>query len=246
MFKSYWFLILSTALISCGKPEDRTCFKGSGDQVTEERSPGYFHSIEIYDLIDIKLIQDSTDHVVLRCGENILGHVSTEVENGVLTIRDENKCNWLRSLPVDIEIDVHFTEMRHVRNEGSGTLTCAGQIQADVFAFHSWHTVSKNYLNVAADELYVQLHAGGSYVEVQGSARMSFYYNSGRGKLRAEGLLSENIWADNKSEGDIKCSIDGGTLWYILDGKGSIFYNGQPSEIIEVSRLGDGELIPLD
>lgn len=214
--------------------------------MTEERSLGSFHSIDIYDLIDITLIQDSTDHVVVRCGENIIGLVSTEVENGVLTIRDENKCNWLRSLPVDIEVDVHFTEMRNIRNEGSGTLTCAGRIQEDVFEFHSWHTVSKNYLNVAAEEVTVQLHAGGSYVEVQGAAQMAYYYNSGRGKLRAAGLLSTNIWADNKSEGDIICSIDGGTLWYMLDGKGSTSYYGEPSEVIEVSQLGDGELIPLD
>ncbi len=214
--------------------------------MTEERALGYFHSLSIYDYIDIRLIQDSTDHVVVRCGENIQRHVTTEVENGVLTIRDENRCNWLRSLPVNIEVDVHFTEMRHVRNEGSGTLTCVNQIIEDEFEFHNWRTVSKNYLDVSAEVLTVQLHGGGALVEVQGLADMTFYYNLGRGKLYAEELISDNIWADNKSEGEIRCTINGGTLWYMLDGQGSTYYAGEASEIIEVSRLGEGDLVPID
>lgn len=246
MFRSLLLIALYMALVSCAKPEDRTCFKGSGDDVSQERSPGYFHSLSIYDFIDIRLIQDSTDHVVVRCGENLQGNVTTEVENGVLTIRDENKCNWLRSLPISIEVDVHFTEMRNVRNEGSGKLSCVGRIIEDEFEFHNWRTVSENYLDVSADVLTVQLHGGGALVEVQGTADMTFYYNLGRGKLLAEELISNNIWADNKSEGEIRCSINGGTLWYMLDGQGSTYYAGEASEIIEVSRLGEGDLVPLD
>ncbi len=246
MFKSTFLIVLGLMLLSCAKPDERSCFKGSGDRVSEERSPGYFHSISVFDLINIRMIQDSTDRVVVRGGENILGLVTTEIENGVLTIRDENKCNWLRSLPVNIEVDVHFTEMRNIRNEGSGTLTCEGRIEEDFFEFHSWRTISKNYLNVSAEEVIVQLHAGGSYVEVQGTADMSLYYNSGRGKLKAEGLVSHSIWADNKSEGEIRCTIDGGVLWYMLDGQGSTYYAGEASQFIEVSRLGEGDLIPID
>lgn len=246
MYRSLLVLTLFGLLISCAKPEDRTCFKGTGEQVSEERSLGYFHSLSVWDLMDIRLIQDSTDHVVVRCGENILGHVTTEVENGVLTIRDENKCNWLRTLPVNIEVDVHFTEMRHVRNEGSGTLTTVGQIIEDEFEFHNWRTVSENYINVSAEVLTVQLHGGGAIVEVQGDAEMTFYYNLGRGKLLAEELISTNIWADNKSEGEIRCSIAGGTFWYMLDGQGSTYYAGEAQEFIEVSRLGEGDLVPLD
>jgi hypothetical protein len=59
-------------------------------------------------------------------------------------------------------------------------------------------------------------------------------------------LISNSVWADNQADGQIRLNVTGGPLWYILDGYGDTFYRGSPSEMIEVSRIGQGELIELD
>lgn len=242
------FFIFSVliALQSCKKPEERKCFKGTGSAISESRDLGDFDAVMLYDLIDYNLIQDSLDKVVVHCGENLIGLVESRVENGTLIIEDKNRCKWLRSLPVKIKVDIHFSHLRTVHNESSGTLRSIGQIQEPFFMFQNHNTAGKNYLNIMSDELYLQLQSGSPLLEVTGQSAMTFFWNSGGGKLHAEGLTTYSAWVDNKEEGEIRVAMGGGPLWYIIDGFGDIYYRGATSNVIEESHLGSGELIYLD
>lgn len=246
MSRTFYIVLLLLLTFSCKKAEDRPCLKGSGDSISETRNLPAFTSIMLYDFIDYDLIQDSTDMVVVHCGENLMNFVETEVNNGVLSVRDENSCHWLRDLPVKIKVDIHFTELESIRNESAGTLRTIGQIQQDVFLFDNYHSAGKNYLNIQAEEATIRLSAGGPYCEVVGQTGHVNLRNSGGGKLYAEELTATSVWADNQADGHIRLNINDGPLWYILDGYGDIYYRGTASEMIEVSRIGQGELIELD
>ena len=246
MRRTFYLLPLLLLLLGCQKADERACFKGTGDATTETRSIEDFHSVILFDFIDYNLIQDSTDKVVVHCGENLLNFIETEVENGVLRVRDENSCHWLRSLPVKITVDIHFTELQSIRNESAGTLRTVGFVEQEVFVFDNYHSAGKNYLKVIADEATIRINAGGPYVEVEGETRHVNLRNSGLAKLHAENLISESVWCDNKHDGYIRTTVNGGLFWYMLDGYGDIFYRGEAEKMIEVSRLGTGELIELD
>ncbi|NNC82229.1 MAG: hypothetical protein HKN79_01520 [Flavobacteriales bacterium] len=246
MARTFYLLGLLLLLSTCKKADDRPCIKGSGDAITETRHPGAFHSLMLYDDIDYDLIQDSTDKVVIECGENLVNFVSTEIDNGVLSIRDENSCHWLRSLPVKIKVRVHFTQLASIRNEGSGILRTVGAMEQEVIVFDNYHSASENYLEIKAQEATIRINAGGPVIEVKGESHHVNLRNSGIGKLHAEELVSHSVWADNQGHGTIRTTVDGGLFWYLLDGYGDIYYRGEVEEYIEVSRTGEGELILME
>lgn len=239
-------LILLLILGACKKSSDRPCFKGTGDMISEIRDLGNFNSLQLYDFIDYDLIQDSSNKVVVHCGENLSSFVTTELENGVLTIKDDNSCHWLRSLPVKIKVDVHFTHLSNIRSESAGTIQTLGPITQENIVFDNYHSAATIYLQIDAEEATIRLSAGGPLCEVEGEADHVFLRNSGSGKLIADELITNSAWVDNKDNGEIRTSVNGGPLWYLIDGHGDIYYRGEASEMLEVSRLGEGELIPLD
>ncbi len=220
--------------------------KGTGESISEIREFSEFNSLMLYDLIDYTLIQDSTNKVVIHCGENLMNFVKTELDNGVLSIKDENSCRWLRSLPVKISVDIHYTELPYIQNQSSGTLRTQGALRQDVFEFKNIDSASKNYLEIEGQEVYLKLQSGSPLLEVTGYSDITYFWNSGGGKLHAEEFLSYAAWADNKAQGEIRCAVNGGPLWYLIDGYGNTYYRGETLEIIEVSRTGTGELIALD
>ena len=101
-------------------------------------------------------------------------------------------------------------------------------------------------MDINATEATIRLSAGGPLCEVSGEVEHVFLRNSGGGKLIADQLMTHSAWVDNKDIGEIRTSVNGGPFWYLLDGHGDIYFRGEASELLEVSRLGTGELIPLD
>jgi len=238
-------VLLLISFAGCKKAEDRRCLKGVGDVSEEIRNFSSFHRLYLYDYLQYRLIQDSTNKVVIRAGENLLNHVVTDWDNGNLTIRDENKCIWLRQLPVDIEVDVHFTDITHVHNESSGHLEGVGLIKGQDVLYENWNTASTSSLDMEAQILRIKAHAGAPIIEVSGQCDMVYYYNSGIGKLLCEDLVSQSAWTNVRGAGEVRMNIDGGTFWYLLDSYGDIYYRGDTDDFREVSRLGAGQLIHL-
>jgi hypothetical protein len=246
MWRTAYLTLLLLLFCACQKSENRSCVKGRGESATESRDLALFDKVAIYDYIDYIFIQDSTDRVVIRTGENLMNRISTEVKDGRLTIRDDNKCHWLRKLPVEIEVVVHFTGLKEFYSASSGDVTAALTWLDETIDVDIADAAGNYDLTLESQVSSVQIHGGFPVVNVTGSADMVFYYNNSTGRLLAEPMQSVAAWVDNKSSGEIRCTVEGGTLWYMLDGSGNTYYRGIPSNLEEVSKLGTGELIYLD
>jgi hypothetical protein len=199
--------------------------------------------VRLFDYIDYNFIQDSTDKVVLRAGENLLSHISTEFDQGVLSISNENKCNWLRALPVSIEVDIHFKELDLVYNESSGTSRSMGVWRQDSFTWQNWHTASKTYLNIEADQGLISTNAGGSLIELAGSVDYVDLYLSGVCQIKAKNLIANSAFAHNVGSGDIELTVIGGALYWNIESHGNIIYHGSPNQVVGFGQTGNGSLI---
>lgn len=239
-------LIIGLLLSACKDPQERKCLKGSGEHTQVIRQLEPFNELHLHDQIDYTLIQDSLDQVVIRCGENLIELVSTDVSQGKLKIIDENSCHWLRALPIKIEVDVHYSSLNHIISFSSGEIRTLGPARGEQVDFDIIDNAGTYNLAIEATRSSVQVHAGGPHVTVTGHSQHMDYYNNSVGIIDAEGFTSTSAWVDNKSDGEIYCTLGTGILWYMLDGLGNTYYRGEPDVIEEVSRLGSGQLIKLD
>src|SRR3972149_5567093 len=94
---NFWLVIGMFPLASACKKDKPDCFKSTGDLVREQREVGDFSSMEVYNNVNVVISQDTLNQVIIEAGENLLEEITTEINGATLVIRNNNKCNWVRS-----------------------------------------------------------------------------------------------------------------------------------------------------
>ena len=244
MLRNFIFIALLFSTFSCKKAEDRACAKSVGDYVTEERSLAPFSALQLFDGIHYQLVQDSLSKVVIHCGENLINFIETDVENETLTITDQNKCVWLRELPVDIRVEIHYSTLDYVYNESHGLTETIGTHVGEELTWENWHVSGKTKLTTELEECTLRISAGASELDIDGAVQSLWATQSGQGRILAQKVTPTYCWADNKGTADMRINIaQDGQLDYIIDSFGNIIYSGEPSTIQEIDMNGSGVLI---
>ena len=107
------------------------CFKSNGTEITDSRTPGQFKIIKTYDKIDLNITKGSEFKVEVVAGKNVIKNIKTKVADGILTIDNNNKCNFVRGYKRKVTVNVTSPYLVRVENHGVGTTTfseglCAG------------------------------------------------------------------------------------------------------------------------
>ena len=236
-------LLLSLMFFSCKKAEDRKCWKPVGEIVTEERSLESFDKLELYDGIDYILIQDSLDFLKIEGGKNLINFIETEVEYGLLTIRDNNRCNFIRELPAKIEIEIHYTRVVQVYNESHGTISGAISMPSGFLQWDNWIGATDINLTLDIDSAEFALHTGAPHFTPSGEANNIWYYTSGFCFVDGTNLVAQNGQAHNAGVGDIRIRVENGWMACIVENYGNVFYTGDYGTI-DFQDRGEGEIIP--
>lgn len=238
------FLALIVLLNSCKKGGLRDCFKSTGDTTTEFRNLESFTEIELLDNVDVYLIPDSHYSAKVEAGENLIGEIKTEVANGVLTISNENSCNWVRSLKNEFKVYVYLPYFKQLTCRGSGDVIGQGGHTTDTLNIDLWEAYTSVYLDVNANQVFVRNHTGPGDVILRGIADYCYTYTTGNGFIFCDEFTTRESWAFNTGTGDIYVNAKD-TLRAEINYIGNVFYTGNPSNI-KLEDNGDGELIPLD
>ena len=97
-FQSFVFVaFLGLSIISCDNENSADCFKKTGDIVTREFPLESFHSIVVIDEMDVYLENGSNQRVEVIAGKNLIPEIHLEVKDSILTITNNNRCNWTRT-----------------------------------------------------------------------------------------------------------------------------------------------------
>ena len=84
MTKFFLILLPAFIIISCKKPEERSCLKRSGDKTKEIVTTGEFNRLSLMEHLSYVLVQDTVSYVVLEGGKNLLGFVDcSNLENHI-------------------------------------------------------------------------------------------------------------------------------------------------------------------
>lgn len=230
-------------LTGCSDDPLCNCLQGSGNNETESRPLMPFNVVELNQNVDLILRQGDHNEAQVTAGKNIIDGIKTEVKNGVLYIRNDNKCNWMRDFKNKFTVELTFEELDLITYRGSGTIHCADTIRKNKLTLEGWNgTGSINLLiNVAEVQLY--LHTGSTDLNVTGLAPVQYLYCSGNGYIRADGLLSYDVYAHTATTG--QCYVNAGNrIDALIRYHGNIYYKGNPT-IINTDLKSSGRLIPM-
>ena len=247
MVNKHTTLIALLALLSfsgCQKDQWDDCFTSKGPTITQERCVDPFHTIELDDHVDLVLTEEEGCVLQVTAGQNLLGQVDTDVEDGVLHIRDRNSCNWVRSLPVAITVTVPSKHVNTINYFGTGNISSTATIRRHEFRIDQKLGQGTWTLDLDVDTCYIGLHTGAGDVIVTGSAHHAFLYSGIQGPIDATGLTADVCHVNNSGRTDIRCRATV-SLEAQIYGTGDILYAGSPLNVY-CDDQGGGELIRLE
>jgi hypothetical protein len=210
-------------------------------QKTEDRHLSGFHAIDVGGPYDVTVTQGTTESVKVEAPEDIISHVTTEVQDGVLSIYDKSHdFHWSDIFGHHRKILVYVTikDINSIVVSGSGDVSFRNGLHAEKMNLHvSGSGDVDGELEVKNLETSI---SGSGDVKLSGHAETSAVRVSGSGDYSARGLITANTDVHVSGSGDAKVYASN-KIDASVSGSGDISYSGSPKSVFK-SKSGSGDI----
>ena len=165
-----------------------------GEITTESRTLGSFHGLEVNHDIQLFVTQDTTkpEHIEITYGKNVIPGITTEILNGVLSIKNSNKAKWLRKLNIQPKCTLNLHQIDDIHLEGNAKVNCIDTLYSQ--AIHcTVNSVEDQNLLVFCGQLYGGVMNSGN-VKFSGQATIFSWSCEKGGGLDATDLRSDDVY----------------------------------------------------
>jgi hypothetical protein len=165
-----------------------------GDITTKTRTLGSFHGLDVNQDIELFITQDSTKptHIEITYGKNVIPGITTEITNGVLSIKNSNKAKWLRKLNIQPKCTLNLHQIDDIHLEGNAKVICIDTLYSQ--AIHcTVNSVEDQNLLVFCGQLYGGV-TNSSNVKLSGQATIFSWSCEKGGGLDASKLRSDDVY----------------------------------------------------
>lgn len=255
------YILASLLITSCSKVDS---LFNNGEPITVQREVDQvFHSISMYNNVNVKLVHDIHPHLELTCPENLIEKVTTKIEDGILTVKNENDHNWLRSYDYSIDLTIYYDSISTINYASVGDLYSADTIRG--YGKREIDTTESGIQSIWIRSFYININEGcgnidlaikcnviktdfnngTSEVTLRGLADYTEILMRSYGVVHAENLYSDFVRVMSESTNDayvwFRTKL---TVW--IKSIGNIYYKGKPSHIEIKQHTGDGDVIKLE
>ncbi len=228
---------------ACKKSEDRTCFKTTGKRVTKVYSVGNYTLLKLHPYISYTLVPDSINYVEVSCGENLINFIKLDCQDSLLTISNENKCDFLRDLDRKIEVKIHIRKLNNLYFDGTERVVCSDTLNSDFLTVLLKDGAGTVDLIVNTISLDAQLSNGSGNYILSGLSAHTKISLSDKGFCDASKLVTkDSLRFNTTSFGDLK--INASEVYVLGDiyNTGNVYYYGTPS-LTKIMEWSSGRFI---
>lgn len=237
------YLFIFISFFSCKKGHWGDCFMGTGDVKTENRTLNSFTEVELYDNINVILIEGTENKVEIEAGENLIPGITTNVSGGKLKIENTNTCNFMRSYKIPINVYLTYNSLRTFTHYGGGKITCQDTLRNNFYEFIQWFGSGNFELKINNDTLKLGFHTGSGNADIYGKTKELSLYSAGNSIFRCGNLLADKVYINQSSTGDFTVNAIS-ELYVQIYNYGDVFYYGNPA-LLDQQFHGTGQLIQL-
>ncbi len=237
-------MFCAVSFFGCNSEQLDDCYTNTGPETVEVRQVEDFQRIELYNNVNLVLVPGNQTSVEVKCGKNLLDAIETEVNNGILTVRNTMKCNWVRNYDREITVTATVPQLVELRYEGSGDVTTAGQLRLDSLQLSIWGGAGSFTLDVDVPVLRLAEHYGTADITVKGKALITTIFANSFGPFYCSDLISNIVYIRNN--GSNHCYVH---ALHVLEAEitsaGDIYFSGDPYDV-KSKITGSGRLIKID
>jgi putative autotransporter adhesin-like protein len=206
------------------------------------RSVDRFREIVLHDKVNLILTYDTVHEVSVEAGENLLAGIMLKVEDGKLTITDENKFKWSRDLDYVINVYVNRDDLQRITYYGAGNIRTTNTLKSEEFILDSWTGIGSINLQLESGYTELIIRMANADFTLLGNSRFTRIYCADHGSMNLGHFISEEIRMDYRSIRDSRIHVTNLINADILY-KGNVYYKGHPQ--INSFYNSTGKLIPL-
>jgi hypothetical protein len=249
MRKLIYYSIIALVL-SCAKDNAPDCIQTAGSPSVMEQNIDSFNRILVNENIELILLQGSEYNIKIESGEHLISDIYYSIDNnGLLTLSDNNQCNWVRSY-VPTKIFVTTPNLIEIRSNTQYTIKSEG-----ILTFPNLKLISENFNNdnISSGDFNLQVQNQSirvisnniSQFFISGSTNTLFVgFYSGTTAFFGANLFANDVTISHRSSHDIIVnSLQ--SLSGVLRSTGNLISVNEPP-IVDVTELYTGSLIFLD
>ena len=209
--------------------------KGSGEIITEVRQVNNINRVSLSNIGDLTIVVADQEKLEISAEENLLPHITSDVQNGKLTLGTENNINLQPTK--DIQYTLYVTEpIEELNVSGLGSIH-APELTVDKLSLSVSGAGDIKVESVFADELEVRISGLGSVFMDAGKVDRQDIGISGSGTFEAGDLLSQKTEIRISGLGNAEVWVED-ELNAKISGSGDISYFGSPSVRQDISGIG--------
>jgi hypothetical protein len=225
------FILLGVSFNSCNKED---CLEGDNYPRGAVRVLEPFNAIDVKLSAIVELVSDTTTFVEIVVEENLETHLSTNVNNEVLTIA----LGFCFSNHSDIVLRVHYDTLNTITVSGPGDVFSKTIMQQDELKLH---VLSSGNINITANAKNVNsIIDGTGVITINGQVSKHTITHNNSGNVNTYQTATDTAIVNLMGNGNayLRVSKD---LNVTIQGNGSVFYKGFPD--ITENITGKGMLV---
>lgn len=237
--RKYRIMLALAILSGCNSPDAWDIFKSAGHTKVEIRELASFSQIVIPENIEFRIIvQDTASRVAVSAGKNLLPKIKTDVSNGVLTVKDKNGYDFVRSSSRITRMEIYTKQLSRLETSTGKNF----YIQIDRPSIPLEVLLNQcsgdMYASIKVSELTLNLYESTSKIEIAGAATRLFY-NAGQsyGPALLSDFLLKKATIEQNGSNTVELNVSD-SLNVSISGIGDVYYRGDPFIISNITGKG--------
>jgi len=233
---------------SCDSENGLDCFQKTGTIIQSEVEIADFSRIIVWEGVQLFIQKGEVRKVIIETGENLLNDIEVTVQDGQLSLKNNNECNYIRDYDVT-KIYVTTPHLTEIRNSSSLEVRSIGVLQfpsltllsEDYGAEDLYHIDGDFNLNLDVDEIQISSNGFSSFVLSGAAERAVFGFYASNTRLDASELIAQEVQLFHRSSNVMIVNPQQAIRGEIVS-IGDVISVHQPP-IVEVEELYEGRLI---
>jgi len=240
------FIGALTLLPSCS---DLMFWETDDIRISQELEISDFNQINIGNLFDIELIQDSQEYVIATGSHGQLDELRVQKKDKILYLKHDYSSltkNFKR-----IKLEIHFKTLNSLMVKAPSNIISQGVITLNDFIIDIAAEAQLVEMDIELNCDYLFFHTYGSVVggyKLRGKCPDIRYRINGTTNIMASNLINQSVLIEQNSIGEVHLYAEN-KITAIIYNSGNIYYKGNP-KTIEIKRIQinnqnpSGKLIP--
>ncbi|MCT8338813.1 DUF2807 domain-containing protein [Flavobacteriaceae bacterium TK19130] len=171
--KKLFYIFAFATILSCNQEDAWDCLQTAGNITNEEITVTRFHSIQLEGDINMVVSESDTQEVHLETGQNLRSDFYVGVENGILIVRNNNRCNLSREYAIST-VFVATDTLNHIRHSSPRDIRSEGILTFPTLTLESNSTGGPE-ISSKSGNFYLDLDISELRISANGQSAFNLY-----------------------------------------------------------------------